>query len=95
MEFNGDRLHNLHLFANPLETETYSESSADVMYFGPGIHRPQDVPNNQIRIPSNTTVYLAPGAVVKAKLLIDKILQIPSYSFLAVFTGALFSHCLP
>ena len=72
VEFNGDRLHNLHLFANPLETETYSESSADVMYFGPGIHRPQDVPNNQIRIPSNTTVYLAPGAVVKAKLLIDK-----------------------
>lgn len=37
VEFNGDRLHNLHLFANPLETETYSESSADVMYFGPGI----------------------------------------------------------
>ena len=72
VEFNGDRLHNLHLFANPLETETYSESSAGVMYFGPGIHRPQDVPNNQIRIPSNTTVYLAPGAVVKAKLLVDK-----------------------
>ena len=27
IEFNGDRLHNLHLFANPLETETYTESS--------------------------------------------------------------------
>lgn len=72
VEFNGDRLHNLHLFANPLETETYDGSSNKVMYFGPGIHRPQDLPNTQIQIPSNTTVYLAPGAVVKAKFLIDK-----------------------
>lgn len=72
VEFNGDRLHNLHLFANPLETETYTESSDKVMYFGPGVHRPQDLPNTQIQIPSNTTVYLAPGAVVKAKFLIDK-----------------------
>lgn len=72
VEFNGDRLHNLHLFANPLETETYAESSDKVIYFGPGIHRPEDLPNTQIQIPSNTTVYLAPGAIVKAKLLIDK-----------------------
>lgn len=72
IEFNGDRLHNLHLFANPLETETYTEPKDGVMYFGPGIHRPKDLPNNQIHIPSNTTVYLAPGAVVKAKLVIDK-----------------------
>ena len=34
--------------------------------------QPKDLPNNQIRIPGNTTVYLAPGAVVKAKLLVDK-----------------------
>lgn len=73
VEFNGDRLHNLHLFANPLETETYTGSSNKVMYFGPGVHRPQDLPNTQIQIPSNTTVYLAPGAVVKAKFLIDKV----------------------
>ena len=72
VEFNGDRLHNLHLFANPLETETYTEARKGVMYFGPGIHKPDDLPNNQIRIPSNTTVYLAPGAVIKAKLLVDK-----------------------
>ncbi len=71
IEFDGDRLHNLHLFANPLETETYIAASKKVMYFGPGIHRPDDLPNNQIRIPSHTTVYLAYGAVVKAKLLVD------------------------
>lgn len=72
VEFNGDRLHNLHLFANPMETETYTKEEKGVMYFGPGVHRPKDLPNNQIRIPSNTTVYLAPGAVMKAKLLVDK-----------------------
>ena len=71
VEFNGDRLHNLHLFANPVEKEVYTESKEGVMYFGPGTHRPKDLPNNQISIPSNTTVYLAPGAVVEAKLLVD------------------------
>lgn len=59
VEFNGDRLHNLHVFANPMETETYSKEEKGVMYFGRGVHRPKDLPNNQIRIPSNTTVYLA------------------------------------
>jgi len=73
IEFNGDRLHNLHLFANSPETETYSKEENGVLYFGPGVHRPKDLPNNQIRIPSNTTVYLAPGAVLKAKLLVDKV----------------------
>ena len=73
VEFNGDRLHNLHLFANPLETETYAKEELGVMYFGPGVHRAKDLPNNQIRVPGNTTVYLAPGAVLKAKLLVDKV----------------------
>ena len=54
-----------------MEEEVYSEEAEGVMFFGPGIHRPKDLPNNQIRIPSNTTVYLAPGAVLKAKLLVD------------------------
>lgn len=62
VEFNGDRLHNLHLFANPTETERYDGTETGVMYFGPGVHRPADLPNNQIRIPSHTTVYLAPGS---------------------------------
>lgn len=72
VEFNGDRLHNLHLYANPMEKETYTEGSKGVLYFGPGTHKPGDLPNNQIRIPSNTTVYLAPGSIIKAKLLVDK-----------------------
>lgn len=71
VEFNGDRLHNLHLFANPLETETYNEGDKNVMYFGPGVHKPSDLPNNTFCIPSNTIVYLAPGAVVQGRLLVN------------------------
>lgn len=89
IEFNGDRLHNLHLFANPALTETYTgqgdktinwkgENAQDVfvrdarlIYFGPGVHLPKDLPGGDIRIPSNCTVYLAPGAVVKARLVVD------------------------
>lgn len=32
-----------------------------------------EMPHNYIRIPGNTVVYLAPGAVVQAKLLVDKV----------------------
>ena len=46
IEFNGDRLHNLHLFANPMETEKYEKETKGVMYFGPGTHRPR-LCNNQ------------------------------------------------
>lgn len=89
IEFGGDRKHNLHLFANPMETEVYTgteaycinwkgENAKDIfskdaklIYFGPGVHKPKDLPSKEIKIPSNTTVYLAAGAVVKAKLCID------------------------
>lgn len=45
---------------------------AHLIYFGPGIHKPKDLPSGEIKIPSNTTVYLAPGAVVRAKLCVDR-----------------------
>ena len=44
---------------------------ARLIYFGPGIHRPKDLPSGDIRIPSHCTVYLAPGAVVRARLVVD------------------------
>ena len=42
-----------------------------LIYFGPGVHRPKDLPSGVIRIPSNCTVFLDSGAVVKAGFLVD------------------------
>ena len=131
VEFDGDRTHNLHIFANPVQTLSpvrsagtlnssvsrpprngeglatldscaqlptsiieslpsrgdlegsvitwQGENSQDVfvkdasmIYFGPGVHKPKDLPSEEIKIPSNCTVYLAPGAVVKARLIVDR-----------------------
>lgn len=44
---------------------------AKLIYFGSGVHKPKDLPSGDIRIPSNCTVFLAPGAVVKARLIVD------------------------
>lgn len=89
VEFNGDRMHNLHVFANPPLTEQHSADEknaidwrgknahdvfvkdASLIYFAPGVHRPKDLPSSDIRILSNCTVYLSPGAVVKARLIVD------------------------
>ncbi len=88
IEFDGDRQHNLHLFANARHTapsfegltgiDWRGEQSQDVyvrdarfIYFAPGVHRPKDLPSEEIKIPSNCTVYLAPGAIVKARLIVD------------------------
>lgn len=93
VDINGDREHNLHIFVDGPETETYDAPSPDsktdinwktknshdvfvqnprLIYFGPGIHKPHDLPSAEIKIPSNTTVYLAPGAIVRARLIVDK-----------------------
>jgi hypothetical protein len=52
------------LFANPLETDAPKQGDADVVYFGPGAHKPE-----KIALESNQTLYLAGGAVVKAEVL--------------------------
>jgi len=46
---------------------------ARLIYFGPGVHKPKDLPSEEIKIPSNCTVFLAPGAVVKARLIVDRV----------------------
>ena len=81
VEINGNRHQNLHVFANPLETEKPKADDPNVMYFGEGIHTPDDVDpadandkyKKVYKIPSNTTVYLAPGAVVRGKFVCDKV----------------------
>jgi hypothetical protein len=66
VEFDGDRLHNLHLFANAITPEL-PVSGPDVIYFGPGVHT---LPAGQtsFHIPSNKTVVIAGGALVQGKL---------------------------
>jgi hypothetical protein len=51
--------HALHLFADPPEGEFPKASDPNVLYFGPGVHRP-----GKIKLKNGQTVYVAGGAVV-------------------------------
>jgi len=73
IETNGDTRHNLHLFANELETNIPDPKDPNVIYFGPGIHKPGDLPGDVFVIPSNKTVYLAGGAVLQGKLQCNRV----------------------
>ena len=73
IEFDGDKLHNLHLFANPIETFHPDPNDPNVVYFGPGVHTPKDLPGEAFNIGSGKTVYIAGGAVVRGKLLCDRV----------------------
>lgn len=67
IEVNGDINHNLHLFANPLEVDPPSPDDPDVIYLGPGVYY-QDY-----TVPSNKTLYIAGGAVVKGGVFLDNV----------------------
>ena len=72
LEVNGDKLHNLHLFANSILKEKPTPDDPGVIYFGPGIHQPSDQPGDVYHITSGKTVYIDGGAVIRAKLLVDR-----------------------
>ena len=66
-EVNGDILHNVHVFTSPIE-RGIPRVGRNVMFFGPGVHTiPGD---HKLRVPSNTTVYVAGGAVVRGSIVI-------------------------
>ena len=52
------------LFANPPEVNAPQPGNKGVIYFGPGVHKPE-----KIVLESNQTLYLAGGSVVKAEVL--------------------------
>jgi hypothetical protein len=54
------------LFANPLETNAPKPGDEGVVYFGPGVFKPE-----KIVLQSNQILYLAGGAVVKAEVLAE------------------------
>ena len=70
IEVNDDIFHNLHLFANPLDEYIPNQKDPDLIYFGPGMH---EIENKGLRIPSGKTVYVAGGAVLNGRLLVDKV----------------------
>lgn len=70
VEFDGDKLHNLHILANAIRTDRPDSTDAHVMYFGNGVHEPGN-DAKEFRVPSNTTVYLEGGAVLKGRLNCD------------------------
>jgi hypothetical protein len=69
VEFNGDKLHNLHVFANPVEKFRPDPADPGVIYFGPGLHEP----GASYKIPSGKTVYLHGSAIVRTKLICDSV----------------------
>lgn len=70
VEVNGDIFHNLHLFANPIETEVPKKKDKDVIYFEPGLH---ELEGGKLYVPSGKTVYLSGGAVLKGQVLFENV----------------------
>ena len=81
IEFDGDRLHNLHLFTHAIRADMPAVSGAltpyevqtgvtpdftqKTVFFGPGIH------TGDFYLRSNSTVYIHGSAILKSPLLID------------------------
>jgi hypothetical protein len=62
VEFDGDRLHNLHVLAGaPIERPA---PGPDVMYYEPGVHVPADG-GDYFPVKSGQTIYIAGGAVLQ------------------------------
>lgn len=61
VEPHGDTGPVLHLFADLPETDIPHPEDPDVLYFGPGLHE-----RASLELRNNQTLYLAPGAVLKA-----------------------------
>jgi hypothetical protein len=84
IEFDDDRHHNLHLFTQPIrrdlpvqrvaEMSSYDIGKADipdldqpVVYFRPGVYK------GDIRLKSNTTVYIDGSAIIQSPLIIENV----------------------
>ncbi|MDE7437583.1 MAG: endo-polygalacturonase [Muribaculaceae bacterium] len=85
VEVNGDIFHNLHLFANPLDSHRPSAKeiklaqkgkNKKLIYFGPGVHR---LPGDTLRVASGQTVYVDGGARVYGQLIADGVNDVRFY----------------
>ncbi|MEN8192631.1 MAG: glycosyl hydrolase family 28 protein [Bacteroidota bacterium] len=82
VEFDGDKLNNLMVFADTLETDIPDSNDANVHYFGPGIHMLGGDGKGTLTLKSNETVYIAGGAIVYGTFL----LQDPAWQLLTGIT---------
>lgn len=81
VEVNGDIFHNLHLFANPIDTLRPSardirragRKGSRLIYFGPGRH---ELEGGEMRVPSGSTVYVDGGARVVGRLVADSVADV-------------------
>ncbi len=74
VEVNGDIFHNLQIFTNKLEADKPNTNDPNVVFFGPGFHN-----LDTLRMESGKNLYLAGGAVVKAKVICDKVHDVKIY----------------
>lgn len=63
IEYDGDRYHNLFIYANEPDKDKPTASSSNVRYFGPGEHNP-----GTISLYNGQTLYIDYGAVVYANV---------------------------
>src|SRR5690606_15422835 len=67
IEINGNIDDNLLIFANYPEIDKPEKTDKDVIYFGPGVHY-IDGDYGIFELKSNQTLYLAGGAVLRARI---------------------------
>jgi hypothetical protein len=68
VEFDGDRLHNLHIFAGaPIARPA---PGPDVVFYEPGLHAP---PGGVFPVKSGQTIYVAGGAILQGVFKPDKV----------------------
>lgn len=83
IECNGDRFGNLHLFANPIETDAPNFDDPNVAAIRPGIHR---LPDLLKKVSSADILYFMPGM----HYLEETLLPIPSGKTVYIAGGAVF-----
>jgi hypothetical protein len=95
IEMDGDRFSNLHLFANPLETEPPSPEDEGVLMLKPAIHRTEDI-YRLAQTPKTeggkapTVLYFGPGM----HWLEETLLRIPSGMTVYIAGGAIVAGSL-
>lgn len=68
-EVDGDILHNLHIFVH--KPDARPKGNRKIIYVGPGEHLAPG-PAHVLRVGSNTSLYLAPGALLRGSIEVTK-----------------------